>query len=131
MTNEELLLTAQHIEQHRHATYLPDPYYLEGLKRDPGDSRINNAYGMLLFRRGNFTEAEKHFRAAIKRLTFRSPNPFNSELITIWDWFCFIRTGRRKPSMHFTRQPGAMNSRKCLFIIWQLLRPEEQIMRKP
>ena len=41
MTNEELLLTAQHIEQHRHATYLPDPYYLEGLKRDPGDSRIN------------------------------------------------------------------------------------------
>ena len=79
MTNEELLLTAQHIEQHRHATYLPDPYYLEGLKRDPGDSRINNAYGMLLFRRGNFTEAEKHFRAAIKRLTFRSPNPFNSE----------------------------------------------------
>ena len=69
MTNEELLLTAQHIEQHRHATYLPDSYYLEGLKRDSGDSRINNAYGMLLFRRGNFVEAEKHFRVAIKRIT--------------------------------------------------------------
>lgn len=79
MTNEELLLTALHIEQHRHATYLPDPYYLEGLKRDPGDSRINNAYGMLLFRRGNFEEAEKHFRAAVKRLTWRSPNPYDSE----------------------------------------------------
>lgn len=79
LTNEELLLTAQHIEQHRHATYLPDPYYLEGLKRDPGDSRINNAYGMLLFRRGNFAEAERYFRAAIKRLTWRSPNPYNSE----------------------------------------------------
>ena len=79
MTNEELLLTAQHIEQHRHATYLPDPYYLEGLKRDPGDSRINDAYGMLLFRRGNFTEAEKHFRTAVKRLTWRSPNPYTSE----------------------------------------------------
>lgn len=79
MTNEELLLTAQHIEQHRHATYLPDPYYLEGLKRDPLDSRINNAYGMLLFRRGNFEEAEKYFRTAIKRLTWRSPNPYNSE----------------------------------------------------
>ena len=51
-TNEQLLLTAQHIEQHRHATYLPDPYYLEGLRRDPGDIRINNAYGMLLLRRG-------------------------------------------------------------------------------
>ena len=79
MTNEELLLTAQHIEQHRHATYLPDPYYLEGLKRDPGDSRINQAYGMLLLRRGNFEEAERYFRAAIKRLTWRSPNPYNSE----------------------------------------------------
>lgn len=79
MTNEELLLTAQHIEQHRHATYLPDPYYIEGLKRDPGDSRINNAYGMLLFRRGNFAEAEKHFRKAVSRLTWRSPNPYTSE----------------------------------------------------
>ncbi len=79
MTNEELLLTAQHIEQHRHATYLPDPYYLEGLKRDPEDIRINNAYGMLLFRRGDFKHAEEHFRKAVKRLTWRSPNPYNSE----------------------------------------------------
>ncbi|MCI6536811.1 MAG: DUF5107 domain-containing protein [Lachnospiraceae bacterium] len=79
LTNEELLLTAQHIEQHRHATWQPDPYYLEGLKRDPGDSRINQAYGMLLMRRGQFAEAEKHFRAAIKRLTWRSPNPYDSE----------------------------------------------------
>ncbi|MCI6467780.1 MAG: DUF5107 domain-containing protein [Faecalicatena sp.] len=78
-TNEELLLTGQHIEQHRHATYLPDPYYLEGMKRDKGDIRINNAYGMLLFRRGDFVGTEKHFRIAIKRLTWRSPNPYNSE----------------------------------------------------
>lgn len=79
MTNEELLLTALHIEQHRHATYLPDPYYLEGLKRDSGDIRINNAYGMLLFRRGRFQESEKYFRRAIERLTWRSPNPYDSE----------------------------------------------------
>lgn len=79
MTNEELLLTGQHIEQHRHATYLPDPYYLEGLKRDEGDSRINTAYGMLLLRRGNIKGAEKYFRKAIERLTWRSPNPYNSE----------------------------------------------------
>ncbi|MCR5791139.1 MAG: DUF5107 domain-containing protein [Lachnospiraceae bacterium] len=78
-TNEELLLTAQHIEQHRHATYLPDPYYLEGLKRDPLDMRINNAYGMLLLRRGLFKEAEGYFRNAVKRATWRSPNPYNSE----------------------------------------------------
>ena len=79
MTNEELLLTGQHIEQYRHATYLPDPYYLEGLKRDPGDIRINNAYGLLLLRRGCFTEAEKYFRTAIARLTWKNPNPYNSE----------------------------------------------------
>ena len=47
-TLEELFLTGLHIEQYRHATYRPDPYYLEGLKRDPGDIRINNAYGSLL-----------------------------------------------------------------------------------
>ena len=47
-----------YIEQYRHATWLPDDYYLEGLKRDDGDIRINNAYGMLLLRRGEFARAE-------------------------------------------------------------------------
>ncbi|MCB7304365.1 DUF5107 domain-containing protein [Bariatricus massiliensis] len=79
MTNEELFLTGQHIEQYRHATYLPDSYYLEGLKRDEGDIRINNAYGLLLFRRGCFAEAERHFRKAIERLTRKNPNPYDSE----------------------------------------------------
>lgn len=80
MTNEELYLTGQHIEQYRHATYLPDDYYIEGLKRDKGDIRINNAYGMLLLRRGQFKEAEEYFRTALKRLTSMNPNPYNSEV---------------------------------------------------
>lgn len=79
MTNEELYLTGLHIEQYRHATYLPDPYYLEGLKRDPGDIRINNAYGALLLRRGQFIQAEGYFRKALERLLERNPNPYNSE----------------------------------------------------
>lgn len=79
MTNEELYLTGKHIEQYRHATYLPDPYYLEGLKRDPGDIRINNSYGELLMRRGRFVRAEKYFRKALERLIERNPNPYNSE----------------------------------------------------
>ena len=78
-TNEELYLTGLHIEQYRHATYLPDPYYLEGLKRDPGDIRINNAYGALLMRRGRFEKAEDYFRKALERLIERNPNPYNSE----------------------------------------------------
>ncbi|MBQ8822301.1 MAG: DUF5107 domain-containing protein [Lachnospiraceae bacterium] len=78
-TNEELYLTGLHIEQYRHATYLPDPYYLEGLKRDPGDIRINNAYGELLMRRGCFAKAQKYFEKALERMTYRNPNPFTSE----------------------------------------------------
>lgn len=79
MTNEELYLTGLHIEQYRHATYLPDPYYLEGLKRDPGDIRLNNAYGQLLLRRGQAEQAEPYFRKALERLVERNPNPYNSE----------------------------------------------------
>lgn len=79
MTNEELYLTGLHIEQYRHATYLPDPYYLEGLKRDSGDMRINNAYGLLLMRRGRFKEAEAHFKKAVERASWKNPNPYNSE----------------------------------------------------
>ena len=78
-TNEELYLTGLHLEQYRHATYLPDPYYLEALKRDPGDIRANNAYGTLLLRRGKFAESERYFRAAIARMTERNPNPYDSE----------------------------------------------------
>ncbi len=79
MTNEELYLTGLHIEQYRHATYRPDPYYLEGLKRDAGDIRINNAYGSLLMRRGCFKEAEECFRKAVARATWKNPNPYDSE----------------------------------------------------
>lgn len=79
MTNEELYLAGLHIEQYRHATYPPDPYYLEGLKRDPEDSRINTAYGSLLLRRGLYEESEAYFRRAIGRLTQKNPNPYDSE----------------------------------------------------
>lgn len=79
MTTEELYLIGQHIEQYRHATWLPDQYYLEGLRRDPKDIRINNAYGLLLFRRGLFSEAEKYFRSSIERLTKMHPNPYFGE----------------------------------------------------
>lgn len=78
-TNEELYLTGLHIEQYRHATYLPEDYYLEGLKRDEGDIRINNAYGELLMRRGCFAESKKYFEKALERQIYRNPNPFSSE----------------------------------------------------
>lgn len=79
ISNEELFLSGLHLEQYRHATFKAEDYYLEGLKRDEGDSRINNAYGSLLMRRGDFLNAKKHFEKAIERITKRNPNPYNSE----------------------------------------------------
>ncbi len=76
---EELFLNGLHLEQYRHATYKPEPYYEEALRRDPGDSRCNNAMGLLLFRRGKFAESELYFRRAIERLTSRNPNPYDGE----------------------------------------------------
>lgn len=78
-SNEELFVNGLHLEQYRHATYAPEAYYLEALHRDPGDSRCNNAMGLLIFRRGKFAQAEGYFRAAIQRLTLRNPNPYDAE----------------------------------------------------
>ncbi|HEY5583074.1 MAG TPA: DUF5107 domain-containing protein [Ruminiclostridium sp.] len=78
-TLEELYLAGLHIEQYRHATYEAEDYYLEGLKRDYEDIRINNAYGSLLFRRGLFKSSESYFRSAIKRITKHNTNPYDGE----------------------------------------------------
>ncbi|MFC4597816.1 DUF5107 domain-containing protein [Cohnella hongkongensis] len=80
-TNEQLYLAGLHLEQYRHATFEPEAYYLEGLKRDPSDIRINVAYGTLLLRRGLFADAEQCFRTAVKSLTWRNPNPYDSEAL--------------------------------------------------
>ncbi|HWQ12153.1 MAG TPA: DUF5107 domain-containing protein [Roseiflexaceae bacterium] len=78
-TNDELFLNGLHLEQYRHATYPPEPYYEEALRRDPLDARCNNALGLLLYRRGRFAEAAPFFRRAIARLTSRNPNPYDGE----------------------------------------------------
>lgn len=76
---EELYLTALHLEQYRHATYSPVPYYIEGLKRDATDIRLNNAYGRYLYSHGEFQKAEQHFKTAIKKSTWKNPNPYDCE----------------------------------------------------
>ena len=78
-TVEELLLTGRHLEQYRHATRLPEPYWREALRRDPGDTRSNTALGVRLLRAGDLRGAEHHLRRAIARLTQRNPNPYDGE----------------------------------------------------
>ena len=78
-SNEALFLNGLHLEQYRHATYDPEPYYREALRRDPLDSRCNNALGLRELRRGRFAAAEPYFRTAIQSLTRRNPNPYDGE----------------------------------------------------
>lgn len=78
-STEELFLWGRHIEQYRHATFSPEPYFNEVLRRDARHSGANNALGLRMLKRGDFTLAEEHFRAATHRLLERNPNPYNGE----------------------------------------------------
>src|SRR5262249_3741175 len=60
-SSDELYLTGLHLEQYRHATRHPEAYWREALRRDPGDSRCNNAIGLWHLRRGEVHQAEQHF----------------------------------------------------------------------
>ena len=80
-TNEQLFLTGQHLEQYRHATWSPVDYYEEALRRDPNDIRCLNALGLWYIRKGRFALAEEYLRKAVKLITKRNPNPYDSEPI--------------------------------------------------
>ncbi|BAX78845.1 DUF5107 domain-containing protein [Labilibaculum antarcticum] len=86
---EQLYLRGLHLEQYRHATYDPTDYYLEALCRAPSDARNNNAMGLWLLRRGQFSKAEIHFRKAIETLTERNPNPYDGE--PLYNLACCLR----------------------------------------
>ncbi|MDB5014903.1 MAG: hypothetical protein JWQ25_3105, partial [Daejeonella sp.] len=79
VSNEQLFLTGQHLEQYRHATYSPVPYYEKALEREPGDIRNNNALGLWYLRRGQFQKSEAYFQKAIETSTQRNPNPYDGE----------------------------------------------------
>ncbi|HEX3730289.1 MAG TPA: DUF5107 domain-containing protein [Opitutaceae bacterium] len=76
---DELYVIGLHLEQYRHATRLPEAYWREALRRDPGDSRCNLALGRWHLRRGEFAAAERHLRASVARLISRNPNPADGE----------------------------------------------------
>ena len=80
-TNEQLYLTGLHLEQYRHATWLPTDYYEEALRRDPNDIRCLNAMGLWYIRKGRFAKAEEYLRKAVKLSQKRNPNPYDGEPI--------------------------------------------------
>ena len=78
-STEQLYLTGLHLEQYRHATYMPADYYAEALRREPSDVRNNNAMGLWLMRKGQFESAEQYLHTAVATLTERNPNPYDGE----------------------------------------------------
>ncbi|MEN0020964.1 MAG: tetratricopeptide repeat protein [Planctomycetota bacterium] len=78
-SNESLFLAAVHLEQYRHATRDPEPYYREALKRDASDSRCNVGLAKLMMNRGRPDLAVPLCEAAIERLTRHNPNPVTGE----------------------------------------------------
>jgi tetratricopeptide (TPR) repeat protein len=78
-SNDELYFTGEHLELYRHPTRMPEPYWDEALRRDPGDVRSHIALGRRKLRKGLFSDAEDHFRKAVCRLTRRHPNPETGE----------------------------------------------------
>jgi len=78
-TIEELYLTGLRIEQFHNPALNPDPYWLEALRRDPGDVRVNTALGINYLKRARFEEAENLFRKALERLTAKYTSPKNGE----------------------------------------------------
>jgi tetratricopeptide (TPR) repeat protein len=78
-SNDELYLTGLHLDQYRHATRSPEPYWEEALRRDPGDARCGTALAARRMRAGRLDDAERLLRTAVERLTRRNPNPRDGE----------------------------------------------------
>lgn len=78
-TVEELYLNGAHLVQYKHFAYRAEDYFLEGLRRDPGDIRCNKAMGDYHLTRGDFKTAISYYTKAIERETLRNFNPYDTE----------------------------------------------------
>ena len=116
---DELYVTGLHIEQYHHATRAPDDYWQEALRRDPLDSRCNNALGLRHLRRGEFAQAETHFRHALQRLLRRNPNPYDGE--ALYNLGLTLRhLGRDdEPTRRSTKRPGTPPGVGRDFMLWR------------
>ena len=78
-TVDELVLVGQYLQQYRHATRSPEPYWREALRRDPGDVRANVALATLLHDAARYDEAAELLRTAVARQLAWAPNPADGE----------------------------------------------------
>ena len=78
-SGDELDAIGVHLEQYRHATRRPEPYWREALRRDPRDARALDALGRSHLQRGELARAERRFRAAVASQSRRNANPRDGE----------------------------------------------------
>ncbi|WKK72359.1 DUF5107 domain-containing protein [Rathayibacter oskolensis] len=78
-TVDELFLIGQYLEQYRHATRSPEPYWEEALRRDPGDLRSNVALAARRHGAARYEEALVLLRRALARQLAWAPNPADGE----------------------------------------------------
>jgi tetratricopeptide (TPR) repeat protein len=74
-TVDELYLIGVHLEQYRHPTRSPMPYWREALRRDPGEHRSHLAIAQRLLRASDYAGALEHAQAAVARVTALNANP--------------------------------------------------------
>ncbi len=78
-TVEELYLTGKRVEQFYAPQYDEMDWYMEALRRDPGDIRTNTAIGNHYLKNGDYLNARKYLTQAIRRLTGDYTRPSNCE----------------------------------------------------
>lgn len=76
---DELYRIGTHLEQYRHATRSPEPYWEEALARDPDDTRCLVALAKREYARGLLETACTRLHRAVSLATDRNPNPYDGE----------------------------------------------------
>ncbi|OLT07345.1 hypothetical protein BJF90_14635 [Pseudonocardia sp. CNS-004] len=74
-STEELALIGTHLEQYRHATRSPEPYWREALRRDPGHVASSVGLAGRAYRRAEYAEAEALLTRAVDRSTTWNAHP--------------------------------------------------------
>ena len=80
-TVEELYLNGLHLEQYKQHNYDPRDYYLEGIKREPCDSRCNTGLARICYKNGDFEGCISYADSAINSLTARNMHPTDTEAL--------------------------------------------------
>jgi tetratricopeptide (TPR) repeat protein len=78
-SSDELFLVGEHLEQYRHPTRDPEPYWNESIRRDSGDYRARIALARRCIARFEYQQAIEHLTTAVQRLTAYHPNAVTGE----------------------------------------------------